>query len=75
MIQYFIDRIRRVLAFISVFYYVNIKTSKKGITKDDDSNIILWIPKFGWRYYINEKVLTSQSTAVCWQKQLARYLL
>lgn len=57
MIQYFTDRIRRVLAFISVFYYVNIKTSKKGITKDNDSNIILWIPKFGWRYYINEKII------------------
>ncbi len=58
MYQFLKDRIRRVLAFISVYYYVNMRADKSGIAHDyEDTDVYLWIPKFGWRYYINEKII------------------
>lgn len=57
MYQFILARVRRVLAFISVYYYVNIKTDKSGVTTDKDADVYLWLPKFGWRYFINEKII------------------
>lgn len=57
MYQFLIARIKRVIAFFAVYYYANIITDKSGITSNDDADVYLWIPKFGWRYYINEKII------------------
>jgi len=57
MKQFLIDRIRRALAFTTVFYYLKRKTNFKGVTHSDDVDTYLWLPKFGWRYYINEKII------------------
>lgn len=57
MYKFILERVKRVLAFISVYYWVNIKTDKSGIVKDKDAEVYLWLPKFGWRYFINEKII------------------
>jgi glutathione synthase/RimK-type ligase-like ATP-grasp enzyme len=57
MIKFALDRIRRVFAFIAVYYYVKRKTNFNGVTRSDNVETYLWLPKFSWRYYINEKII------------------
>ena len=43
---------------IMFLFYLYSKTNFKGIVKDKKCNIILWTPKFNWKYFYSERLLT-----------------
>lgn len=57
MYRFFITRLRRLMAFTAVNYYVTTKTDRKGITSNSDADVYVWIPRTGWRYYISDKLI------------------
>ncbi len=57
MNHYFLARLKRLAAFLVVNYYVRVKTNKTGITNNEEVDVYLWLPRFGWRYYINDKII------------------
>lgn len=56
-----LDRIKR-LPFLAIrkiifLIYLYSKTNFKGISKKKETDIILWTPKFNWRYYFSERLI------------------
>ncbi|MEO7282416.1 MAG: hypothetical protein ABIW77_02350 [Gelidibacter sp.] len=36
---------------------MRVKTDKSGVIASKDAEVYLWLPRFGWRYYISDKVI------------------
>ena len=43
---------------IMFLVYLYSKTNFKGLVRDEKCNIIVWTPKFNWRYFYSERLLT-----------------
>lgn len=56
MYRFISDRVNRFLSFLVVNFYLRVLINSKGSTSDD-VDTYLWIPKLGWRYYFNEKII------------------
>mgnify|MGYP006088383839 FL=1 len=43
---------------IMFLFYLYSKTNFEGLVKDENCDIIVWTPKFNWKYFYSERLLT-----------------
>ncbi len=43
---------------IMFLFYLYSKTNFQGLVKDENCNVIVWTPKFNWKYFYSERLLT-----------------
>jgi hypothetical protein len=42
---------------VTLLVYLLSRTNFKGVTSDEDSDVILWTPFYNWRYFISERIV------------------